>query len=115
MTVLTISQVKTFLRVFHTLDDELLLDLIAAAEAEALQYMDRQDLPRVGEDESPDECDTALVIDVISEGTSLAPDVRAALYYLIQAKYEAANPDDAAKLRKAGETLLAPHRRRLGV
>jgi hypothetical protein len=114
MTVVTVAQVKTFLRVINTSDDALLLDHIAASEAEALMYMDRRDLPRVGEDEPPDECDTAIVIDIISEGTSLAPDVRQAIYYLVQSKYEARDADDVMKLRGAAFALLAPHRHRMG-
>lgn len=114
MTVLTVDQVKTFLRVAHTSDDDLLADLIEAAEAEALMWMDRRDLPRAGEDEPPDECDTSIVIDAISEGTHLAPDVRVALYYLVQAKYEARDADETRKLRDAAFAMLAPHRHRLG-
>lgn len=114
MSVVTVAQVKAFLRVYNTSDDELLLDLIDAAEAEALQYMDRQDLPRMGEDEAPDECDTSIVIDVISEGSTLAPDARAAIYYLVQSKYEAKDADEIAKLRNAAIQLLAPHRRKWG-
>lgn len=113
MTVVTVAQVKAFLRVTHSLDDDLLLDLIGGSEAEALMYMDRQDLPRAGEDEAPDECDTSIVIDVISEGASLAPDVRNAIYYLVQSKYEA-TADEAMKLRNAAFALLAPHRHRQG-
>jgi hypothetical protein len=113
MTVLTVAEVKEFLRVSHTVDDSLLLTLIASAEAQALMWMDRQDLPRAGEDEAPEECDTAIVIDVISEGVSLAPDVRLALFYLIQSAYEA-QADDAEKLRNAAFAMLSPHRHRRG-
>lgn len=114
MSVVTVAQVKAFLRVINTSDDELLGDLIDAAEAEALQYMDRQDLPRVGEDEAPDECNTAIVIDPVSDGVSLAPDARLAIYYLVQSKYEAKDADEITKLRKAAETIMAPHRRNWG-
>lgn len=120
MTVLSVAEVRAFLRITHTNDDELLLQLIAGAEAEALMWMDRQDLPRAGEDEPPDECDTSVIIDVISEGTSLAPDVRVALFHLVQARYEG-SPKFAAgenteidKLRSAALAILAPHRRRHG-
>lgn len=114
MTVVTVAQFKAFDRVIHNSDDALILDLIAGAEAEALQFMDRQDLPRFGEDEAPDEADTSVVIDVISEGTSLAPDVRRAIYYLVQAGYSAKDIDESVKLRKAAETILFPHRRQMG-
>lgn len=114
MTVVTVAEYKAFDRVPHDSDDALILDLIEAAEAEALQYMDRQDLPRTGEDEAPDECDTSVVIDVISEGSNLAPDVRKAIYYLVQSSYSAKDADEIGKLRNAALTILAPHRRRLG-
>lgn len=113
MSVVTVAEFKAFARVIHTLDDVLILDLIEAAEAEALQYMDRQDLPRRGEDIPPDECDTTLVIDAISEGSDLAPDVRLAICRLVQAAYEA-TVEEADKLRAAAMTSLAPHRHRLG-
>lgn len=114
MTVVTVAQVKAFLRVTHTFDDELLLDLIGGAEAEALMFMDRRDLPRVGEDDIPDECDTSIIVDVISDGVSLAPDVRSAIYYLVASKYEAKDADEIGKLRNAALALLAPHRHRQG-
>lgn len=114
MTVVTVDQYKTFDRVFIDDDDALILDLIEAAEAEALQYMDRQDLPRKGEDPAPDECDTSVVIDVISEGSDLAPDVRKAIYYLVQSSYSSKDADEQEKLRAAAFKILAPHRRSLG-
>lgn len=114
MSVVTVAQVKAFLRVFITSDDLLLLDLIESSEAEALQYMDRTDLPREGEDESPAECDTAVIIDPVSDGATLAADVRQAIYYLVQAKYEATSADEIEKLRRSAFAMLAPHRRRLG-
>lgn len=114
MSVVTIAQVKKFMRVFITSDDELILDLIEGSEAEALQYMDRTDLPREGEDLSPDECDTSVVIDPVSDGATLAPNVRQAIYFLVQSKYEGQSAEDISKLRDIAFTLLAPHRRRLG-
>lgn len=114
MTVVTVAEYKVFDRVPHSAHDTLILDLIEAAEAEALQYMDRQDLPRKGEDEAPDECDTSVVIDVISEGSNLAPDVRKAIYYLVQSSYSAKDMDEGEKLKRAAFSILAPHRRRLG-
>lgn len=114
MSVVTLAPVKAFLRVLHTSDDDLLQDLIDASEAEALQYMDRTELPPTGDDPDPDECDTAVVITPVSDGASLAPDVRLAIYYLIQSKYEAKDADEISKLRNAALAILAPHRRQLG-
>lgn len=110
MSVVLLADLKRHLRVTHTSDDLLLQQLLDAAEGEALAFLDRDSLPRIGE-ECPDECDTARVEDPVSDGDDLEPSVRVAVFLLVQATYEA---QDMKSLREAAHTLLWPFRCRLG-
>lgn len=113
MSLIKVEQVRAYLRVIHTSDDLLLQELIDAAEDEALQFMDRKQLPRRN-DTNVDECDSNTP-EPVSDSDDLAPSVRAGIYMLIQAQYEGLSADDVKAYREAAETKFMPYRNRLGV
>lgn len=116
MSVVTVAEVKLFLRVIHADDDTLLQTLIDVAEDEACRFCDRDYLPTLPVDYPPeyDSSSSEMSEDVPSSEDPIAPSARQAVYYLVQSYYEA-NPDDAEKLRSAARTLCFPYRARLGV
>lgn len=116
MSVVTVAEVRLFLRVIHTDDDALLQALIDAAEDEACRFCDRDYLPTLPVDYPPeyDSSSSEMSEDVPSSEDPIAPSVRQAIYYLVQSYYEA-DPDAAEKLRSAARTLCFPYRARLGV
>lgn len=111
MSIVTVSEIKDYLRVIHSGDDALLQALIDAAEDEAVRFLNRTELPTLPL-EYPSSSETE---EVPSSGDEIAPSVRIAIYYWVQAKYEGTKPEDIAKLRTAGEVLLFPYRAALGV
>src|SRR5690606_14645385 len=111
MPEVTVSEVKSFLRVIHSADDAMIQILIDSAEQEACNFMNRTMLATLPiEYESDSESE-----DTPSSEDPIAADVRVAVYLLVQAKYEKPDPDEAMKMRHAAETLLWPYRRLLGV
>lgn len=117
MSVVTVAEVKLFLRVIHTDDDALLQTLIDAAEDEACRFCDRDYLPTLPVDYPPeyDSSSSEMSEDIPSSEDPIAPSVRQAIYYLVQSYYEASDSDEAEKLRSAARTLCFPYRARLGV
>ncbi len=109
--MITVSEVKLFLRVFHADDDALLETLIEASEDEALRFLNRSELPTLPL-EYPSSSESE---EVPSSEDPIAPSVRVAIYFLVQSKYEAMEPDKVMQLRKAAETLLHPYRAEVGV
>lgn len=109
MSVIALATVKAYCRVTHTGDDGLLQDLLDGAEAEAMRYMNRSELPGSPYD-LPE--DSSSEPDVTSE-SSVFPDVVIAVALLVSCEYDAA-PDDREKLRKAAETKLTPYRTEMG-
>lgn len=89
----TVSQLRQYLRIAHSLDDALLGFLLSAAELEARRFLGLAD----------------------TEALPDTDDVRTALYLLVQAHYEGARPDDRLALRRAAEVLLTPYRTGWGV
>jgi hypothetical protein len=115
--VVTLAQVKAWLRVIHTGDDALLADLIAQAEDEALRFLNRTEAPTLPVD-YPSEYDSSsseLPEEVPSSEDPPAPSYVKAVCILVQAAYEAADPEKQAKLRANAETVLYPYRTKLGV
>lgn len=109
MSVIALATVKEYLRVTHTADDALLQTLLDGAEAEAMRYMNRSELPGTPYD-LPE--DSSSEPDVSEAG--VFPDVAVAVALLVACEYEA-EPDDRATLRKAAETKLTPYRTEMGV
>lgn len=109
MSVVTVDEAKLYLRVIHTADDALILQLLDEAEDECKQYLDRDVLPRDGA-ACPDECDTAAIDDPVTDSADLAPGLRRGILMIVQASYEGKDADEMAKLRKAAETCWAPFR-----
>lgn len=116
MSQITVAQVKAFLRVFGTADDDLLQDLIDGAEDEACRFLNRTNLPTLPlEYPAESSSDAPYSEETPSSEDPVAPSVRMAIYYWVQAKYEALKPEDVTKMRQAGETLLQPFRNQMGV
>lgn len=113
MSQITIAQAKKYLRVFHSLDDDLIQMLIDGAEQEACRFLNRQNLPLEYPAESSS--DGPYSEEEPSSEDPVAPDVVIAILHLIQSKYEGTKPEDQAKLRAAAEVILMPYRRGMGV
>lgn len=97
MSLITLAQVKADLRVTHNEDDTLLQVLLDASEDEALRFLNASELPL-----NPDATDAPM------------PSIYAAVFLLVRAKYEAAEPGTIEGLRKCAETLLMPYREQMG-
>lgn len=108
MSDLTLTEVKAYLDVIHTADDAKLQLLLDAAEDEALQFMDRDDLTSWGEC-----CSESISSETASE-LEMPASVRLGILILVQASYQA-TPDEQEQLRRVAETKLFPYRCRLGV
>lgn len=111
MSEFTLTSVKRFLRVIHTADDALLQDLVDSAEAEAMRFTNRTELPTLPVDYPASEASE----DVPSSGDPVAADVFTAICLLVKADYEATTPEEVAGYRKAAEVKLWPYRALLGV
>lgn len=105
MSRIALSIAKEFLDVFHSSDDAKLQMLLDAAEDEALQYMNRDDLNGPWEAFAP-------LVGATGEST-LPPSVVLGVMLFLQAAYQA-SPEDMTKLRAAGEIKLHPQRILLG-
>ncbi len=113
MSTVTVDQIKAYLRVTHNSDDTLLQTLIDGAEDEALQFLDRDSLPRRGE-AAVDEEDSNQP-EAASDSDDLAPVVRLGIYLIVQAGYEAKDAAEMNAVRRAAEVKWMPYRNRLGV
>lgn len=91
----TLADAKEFMRVVHDGDDSLITDLLAAAQVEALAFIE----------------DTT---DYDDSNAVMPKSVWLAILLLTQAAYEA-TPDDMADLRAIAEIKLMPHRANLGI
>lgn len=111
MSDLTLAEVKAYLEVIHNADDAKLQLLLSAAEDEAMQIMDRDNLLDWGacpcSEASSEQSESASEI-------SMPGSVRLGILILVQAAYQA-GPTEAEQLRKVAETKLFPYRCRLGV
>jgi hypothetical protein len=100
MSVITLSEAKSFLDVIHNSDNSKLQLLLDAAEDEARAFMNREDLY---------EWDSN-----ISSTDPVPASIKIGVLLLLQANYQA-TPDDAEKLRRAAEIKLLPYRLLMGV
>jgi hypothetical protein len=100
MSVITLSEAKSFLDVIHNSDDSKLQLLLDAAEDEARMFMNRDDLIEWNSN--------------ISTTDPVPGSIKIGVLLLLQANYEA-SPDDAEKLRRAAEIKLMPYRLEMGV
>lgn len=115
MSIVTLAKIKLDLRIAHASDDALLQILLDGSEDEAIQFMNRTQLPVLPLTYPPQyDAAGALVAEVVPTAETLAPSVYPAIFMLVKAKYEAANADEAAKLRAVAEVLLQPYRARMG-
>ena len=111
MSFVDLATVKAWLRVIHSADDTLLQRMIDQAEDEALRFLNRTQPPTLPVD-YPSECESE---DVPSSEDPIAASFEKAVCILVQAAYEATEPDKAARMRQNAETVLMPYRRGLGV
>ena len=100
MSVITLSEAKSFLDVIHNSDDAKLQLLLDAAEDEARMFMNRDDLIEWNSN--------------ISTTDPVPASIKIGVLLLLQANYQA-SPDDADKLRRAAEVKLLPYRLLMGV
>lgn len=100
MSVITLSEAKSFLDVIHSSDDAKLQLLLDAAEDEARAFMNREDLYEWNSN--------------ISSTDPVPGSIKIGVLLLLQSNYEA-SPDDAEKLRRAAEIKLMPYRLEMGV
>lgn len=107
MSDLTLADVKKYLDVIHNADDDKLQLLLDAAEDEALQFLDRDNLTDWGP------CCPEPKSEAVSE-IPMPGSVRLGILILVQAAYQA-SPADALQLRTVAEQKLFPYRCRLGV
>lgn len=111
MSDISLVDVKAYLRVTGSTDDTLLGQLLDAAEAEVCRFCGRLELPTL----PPDLPTSDGAEDSVSSYDPVAPDVKAAVFMLVQAMYEATTPDDVAKIRSAVETKCMAYRTGLGI
>jgi len=100
MSVITLSEAKSFLDVIHSADNAKLQLLLDAAEDEARVFMNRDDLIEWNSN--------------ISTTDPVPASIKIGVLLLLQANYQA-SPDDADKLRRAAEVKLLPYRLLMGV
>lgn len=115
MSDLTLNDVKKYLDVIHNADDDKLQLLLDAAEDEAMQFMDRDNLTDWGG--CCGEPISELASETPSEAVSEIPmpgSVRLGILILVQAAYQS-SPVEQEQLRNVAEKKLFPYRCRLGV
>jgi hypothetical protein len=100
MSAITLSEAKSFLDVIHSGDDAKLQILLDAAEDEAKQYLNRDDL---------EEWDSN-----ISSTDPVPASIKIGVLLLLQSNYQA-TPDEMEQLRKVAEIKLQPYRINLGI
>lgn len=108
MSVIGLTVIKQYLRATHTSDDALLQALLDSAEAEAMRYMNRSELPGAPYDLPEDSSSEPEVSEA-----QVFPDVIVAVALLVAADYDA-EPDDRETLRRAAEVKLTPYRTEMG-
>lgn len=104
MSYLTLSEIKDFLNVFISSDDDKLQILLNGAEKESLEFMNRTSFAEICETDSNYDSDSATMPD----------DVRVAVYFLVQRSYQA-TPEEAKALRRVAEGMLMPYRCEMGI
>jgi hypothetical protein len=115
MSEVSVGAVKKWLPVLHSGDDDMLQDLINAAEDWVLQFCDRRELPTLPADNPPafDSDSSELPEEVPSSGDPIAPTIRMAILFQVKANYRA-SADDSAKFQAIAERLCGPFRARQG-
>lgn len=93
MSVISLTDAKSYLDVIHNSDDGKLENLLEAAEDEAAKFLN---------------------VESLTEWTELPWAIYIGVLLLLQANYQA-SPDDMPKLRSAAESKLMPYRVEMGV
>lgn len=115
MSILSLDDAKAFLDVIHSGDDAKLQMLLDAAESEAVEFMNRGLLDSVVKVVSDCGASSLVAIPPLPDSDDSPPASMAlGVLLFLQAAYQAL-PDDAEKLRRAGEIKLQPFRIGLGV
>lgn len=120
MSVVQLAEVKAWLDVTFSADDEKIQALIDAAEDEAKRYLDRGELPR--RDAPCCECasestlnPSSNALDPASDTADLAPLVKQGIKLLVQAMYDQPSPDEMEATRQVALKMMFPYRCNLGV
>lgn len=108
MSVINLQVVWEFLDMTHHGDDAKLQRLLDGAEDEALQFMDRDTLPRRQDSDEP-----ISDSEPVSDGVDVAPSVVTAVCLLVQADYDQTGAD-AAATKDLAFRKLRPFRARMG-
>lgn len=115
MSVVGLEQVKAFLDVTFSSDDEKIQMLIDAAEDEAAKYLDRGGkLPRAGEP-CPNECESESTLNPVSDSNDIAPSVRNGIFLLVQSMYDQPAPEEMDRTRQLAFAVMRPYRCGMGV
>lgn len=116
MSTITVATLKSYLRVTHAFDDDLLATLLDGAEAEACRFLNRENLPTLPLEYPAESSSEAPYSEEIpSSEDPVAPDVVIGVCLLVKADYEATTPAEVQGYRMAAETKMQPYRRALGV
>lgn len=93
MSVISLTDAKSYLDVIHNSDDSKLENLLESAEDEAARFLN---------------------VESLTEWTELPWAIYIGVLLLLQSNYQA-SPDDMPKLRSAAESKLMPYRVEMGV
>ena len=108
MSTLSLESLKLYLRVVHSADDQMLQDILDAAESEALAYLRADSFQAVIEN-------FPTYFDTSSSESVLPPDISQAVKLIARADYEAAEAAAAAAWRDLARDKLWPYRLEIGV
>lgn len=106
MSQLSLPDLKAYLRVVHNADDAMLTRLLRSAEAQAMRFLGTR---------------TLLVQPILWETTTtttdmtIPEDVETAVFLMVRADYEAAEPAHAAAWKDCAAEMLWPYRQGAGV
>lgn len=116
MSYITLSQVKSDLRVTHTADDTLIQTYIEAAEDYVKRFLNRDELPTLPLDYPFYDSDLAFESEQVpSSDDPIASAVYIAVFLLVRSYYDAAEAKEIEQLKKAAESFLMPYRTEWGV
>lgn len=110
MSILTLASLKLSLPLTHSMDDADLQRLLDGAEAEACRFLNRSGLPTL-----PYSLPEPGDVETVPTDSTVAADVRDAVFLLVRSRYDENDGDQIAKYRSAAETMLQPYRTMIGV
>ncbi|WPG35137.1 head-tail connector protein [Variovorax sp. EBFNA2] len=116
MSITPLADVKAALRYIHSADDVMLQKHLDASESEICRFLNRTQLPTLPQDFPPlYDASGVLQPEIVATPANVAPEVFPAVCLLVQAKVDAASPEDIPALRKAAEGMVMPYRVEMGI